>query len=192
MRTEVGSKKQEFKAGDTVIVHVCFPHSTDRYSLGKLEEQSLNPDAKRWYVTYDYLDEDRHGSWFYESDLINIRSDLSGIFSDIVTEHGKRFQKWGEQDYPVSDPETVQTGNHPKWIAERLTSYYEVPSEEKAKALCHIAFEENVGTWFHVIIEELAECVAASGKPKEELRKELIQLASVVIGAIESLERNGK
>lgn len=67
---------------------------------------------------------------------------------------------------------------------------YRIPTEELAKDLCEEAARVGVTTWAHIAVEELSEAVSAPNDT--ERRKELIQLAAVVVSWIECLDRNGR
>lgn len=74
---------------------------------------------------------------------------------------------------------------------QRMCEEYEIPSEDRARQLVEIHVERRDLTYFHILMEEISE-VASCGSNVEELRKELIQSAAVLVAMIESLDRNGR
>lgn len=67
------------------------------------------------------------------------------------------------------------------------TSPLYAESANIAKKQCKVAFEEDRGTWRHLMIEETCEAFAESDPDK--LRTELIQVAAVAVAWIECLDR---
>lgn len=65
--------------------------------------------------------------------------------------------------------------------------HYGIPTEAKAKEQCEEAFKAGRGTWADILVEEMAEAVAA---PDEAARREeLVQVAAVAIAWIEDIDR---
>lgn len=110
---------------------------------------------------------------------------MENIFDEIRIERAKQEAKWGEQNHPILEPVLIDRD------ATRMCEEYEIPSENRAKSMCEINFSRGTGTWMHILVEEISE-VASCGSNTGELRKELIQSASVLVAMIESLDRNGK
>ena len=108
------------------------------------------------------------------------------IIEEILQERFKQDTKWGIQNWSSVDE---------FWLENASSNYlcnviYQIPNEIEAKKLCDEATKNNKLTWTHIATEELAEVVCAN--TKEERRKELVQLAAVIVAWIESLDRNGK
>lgn len=171
---------QRFAAGDTVIIR-------EGSLIGKIVACSRTGD--RWGVRAVGRE---WTEWCTAEELINLRADTLKIIDDIIKEHTRRFEKWGEQDYPVSDYEVANSCLNLDGSGDVVSMLYSVPTEADAKRVCRNAFSAGDGTWFNVIVEELCEAIASTSKSRADLRGELVQLASVVIGAIESLDRNGR
>jgi hypothetical protein len=110
---------------------------------------------------------------------------MEKIFNEIRTEREKQEAKWGEQNHPILDPILIDRG------APRMCWEYGIPSESLARRMVEIHAERGDLTYMHILIEEISEA-ASCGSNTEELRKELIQSASVLVAMIESLDRNGR
>lgn len=110
---------------------------------------------------------------------------MENIFNEIKAERERQELKWGEQDHPILDPILINLS------PQRMCEEYEIPSEDRARQLVEIHDERRDLTYFHILMEEISE-VASCGSNVEELRKELIQSAAVLIAMIESLDRNGR
>lgn len=110
---------------------------------------------------------------------------MDSILKEIVQERKNQDAKWGEQNYPILDPMLINS--HP----ERMCLEYEIPSEHRAKFLCENSFDSGTPNWMCILVEEISES-ASCGSDTVALRKELIQVASVVVAMIESLDRNNK
>lgn len=110
---------------------------------------------------------------------------MEKIFNEIKAEREKQELKWGEQNHPILDPKLLHRS------PQRMCEGYEIPSESRARNLCEINHSRGTGTYMHILIEEISEA-ASCGSNNENLRKELIQCAAVLVAMIESLDRNGK
>ena len=102
------------------------------------------------------------------------------IIDEILWERIRQDSKWGEQNHPMIHLDEFSTADHYVTFAQGERRY------------CDARFKEGTGSWELILNEEVAEAYeqAALGN-KEELRKELIQVAAVVVAMIESLDRNG-
>lgn len=112
-----------------------------------------------------------------------IREVLGEVFNERLAQH----QKWGQQDYPILDPDYINRDH-------RLVAvHYGIPSCFVAQD--SVAFKSQIGklTFLDILIEEVSE-VAGSNRhgDKQNLRKELIQVAAVAVQMVESLDRNGR
>jgi hypothetical protein len=107
------------------------------------------------------------------------------IIAEILEERGRQIEKFGIQNYPILDPMLL----HRDGI--RMCVEYEIPSEKRAKQKLEIQLERNKLTYMHVLIEEVSEACEC-GSDVQSLKTELIQCAAVIIGMLESLERNGR
>lgn len=110
------------------------------------------------------------------------------VLSEIATEREKQDQKWGVQDHPSVDQILLnRTGG---CTGQRMCENYEIPSEARAKFLLRDAFENNLGTWTHIALEELSEIVECVDDVVR--RKEIVQLAAVCVAWIECIDRRDK
>lgn len=110
---------------------------------------------------------------------------MEKIFNEIKLEREKQDAKWGEQNHPILDQILIDRSG------ERMCEEYEIPTEDRARQMVNIHAERGDLTYMHILMEEISE-VASCGANTEELRKELIQSASVLVAMIESLDRNGR
>jgi hypothetical protein len=95
---------------------------------------------------------------------------LLTVLGDIVTERERQDAKWGEQN-PLDG-----TGSGFLRLAVQ-------PTRES----CERAFGLGVGTWRHILDEELAEAFAE--EDPQALRAELIQVAAVAVAWVEAIDR---
>lgn len=105
---------------------------------------------------------------------------MTDIYMEILSERKAQDAKWGEQ-------------NHPMILLTPAVDLGVIQSQVEVKReICNTFFPAGIGTWKHILDEEVWEAYeqAALGN-QEELRKELIQVAAVVVAMIESLDRNG-
>ncbi len=110
---------------------------------------------------------------------------MENIFNEIRNERQKQEAKWGEQNHPILDPILINRD------AQRMCEEYEIPTESRARQKVEIHAERGDLTYMHILMEEISEA-ASCGSNTEELRKELIHSASVLVAMIESLDRNGR
>ena len=112
-------------------------------------------------------------------------SDRQKIFQQISEEREKQTIKWGDQHWP-----SFQVGlSLPELLAE-----HRIPDEDRAKKSCDGAFAAKEGSWTHILLEEFCEVVGTVEKSQDELEKELIQTAAVIVSWLEDLyasKRNG-
>lgn len=104
------------------------------------------------------------------------------ISNEILEEVINQYNKWGIMNHP-SIANTLNPVNGPQ-----ISSYYEVPKEQRAKDLCEEAFASDNPSWGVIAVEELVESLTAFDP--EHRREELIQLAAVCISWIDSIDRN--
>lgn len=109
---------------------------------------------------------------------------MKNILEEIKIERAKQDFKWGQQNHPILDPVLIHRD------AARMCEEYEIPSEDRARQMCETHAKRGDVTYMHILIEEISES-ASCGANIEELRKELIQSAAVIVAMIESLDRNG-
>lgn len=97
-----------------------------------------------------------------------------------------QFEKWGQQNHPnfCLDQETSRIAGN-----EELASLYNIPTEATAKHECEYQFAQGLGTWFDILLEEVAEVLGSAGKDLAETREELIQTAAVALAWAEAIDR---
>ena len=110
---------------------------------------------------------------------------MQNIFDEITAERQKQETKWGRQDHPILDPDLI--GRSP----DRMCEEYEIPTEGRAKQQTDVMALRGTQTYMHILVEEVSEAASCDSNV-EALRKELIQIASVAVAMIESLDRNGR
>lgn len=100
------------------------------------------------------------------------------VLGEVVEERIRQDEKWGVQDYPMG------TGDRPG-----LSLAEAVAHADEMRRTCDEAFTLGVGTWLHILDEEVAEASAESDP--EKLRAELLQVAAVAVAMVEALDRRG-
>ena len=88
------------------------------------------------------------------------RIEFDAVAISVRTEEEAQNQKWGMQSHPNG---TGKPGS------DRQANY--------SRQTCREAFDAGVGTWAHILIEEVDEALAEVDSDK--LRAELIQVAAV-------------
>jgi len=110
---------------------------------------------------------------------------MDNIFNEIREERTRQNEKFGEQNYPILDQMLLDRDS------QRMCDEYEIPNENRARYMVETHNKRGDLTWMHILMEEVSE-VASCGRDTEALRKELVQVASVVVAMIESLDRNNR
>lgn len=157
----------------------------DNLTPGKsYQVYDVSSDGKGFAIRDDDGDEifgklksDKH---ILKKDWLISRQDV--IFHQIAQERIAQFQKWGEQNHPCLVEGLL------KYTPQDMTTEYGIPSESFAKHLCDNAFANNVGTFAHILVEELSEAVSAFDI--KDRRQELVQAAAVVVAWIEKIDRD--
>lgn len=114
------------------------------------------------------------------------------IFDAISEEREAQIAKWGVQSHPSVD--MVLLGRIDGCTPFRMAEEYEIPTADRARVACEIAFEQGQGTWFHILTEEICEAVEAAvlyGEDSKEFREELIQSTAVLVAMLEDLDQMG-
>lgn len=99
------------------------------------------------------------------------------LLRDVGEERARQNAKWGEQNHPDSPVKAISSN-----------AFFGIPSEAAAKALCEDAFRRGIGSYGHILLEEVAEAFAAIGDERA-LRAELVQVAAVAIAWSEAIDR---
>jgi hypothetical protein len=103
---------------------------------------------------------------------MNITEKLSPIFTEIVQEHIRQDEKWGEQNHPMLGMLTSDL------CLYNATIYKEINAIEGARS------------WLSILMEEVYEAFAETDPEKQ--REEMIQVAAVAIQIVEYLDRRIK
>ena len=106
------------------------------------------------------------------------------ILNEISRERLNQEMKWGEQNWPCLDPEIL---SRPNCTPKRMTEEYGIPSEEVIKSSTDQKLKDATVTYTDIALEEFCEAVSEFDPMKR--REELIQLAAVVVGWIEKIDR---
>lgn len=91
-----------------------------------------------------------------------------GILDQIYLERNAQDVKWGPQSHP--------DGTNHAWKTEA----------GDVREACQLAFELGVGTWRHILDEEICEAFAETDPVK--LRVELVQCAAVICAWIQDID----
>lgn len=149
------------------------------------------------------------GPVFNEGDVLprsGITVSTTAVLHALIRERARQIARWGDQsDLPDADPllldrvgRAAELGSYayPDVVAQRLAMQYEVPTEARAKQLLTAEVNESGGTWFGILLEEVAEALAAiphalaEGDPATVIA-EVEQVATVAVAWSEALRRRG-
>jgi hypothetical protein len=92
------------------------------------------------------------------------------VLGEVLQERVDQHAKWGEQN------QRDGTGSPPK-----------VRAADAQRRITERAFEQGVGTWALILLEEVAEALAESDEAR--LREELVQVAAVAVAWVEAIDR---
>lgn len=112
----------------------------------------------------------------------------SYILAELSAERDAQIEKHGDQAH-LPDVDAVLTTRPGGCTSTRMALHYEIPTGNRAKFLCDNAFRNGVGTWGHILIEEVAESIEAAVDDPAELRAELVQVAAVAVAWCEAIDR---
>ena len=101
-----------------------------------------------------------------------------GLLRDVGYERVRQQKLWGLQNYP----------DMPAKAAGPANAYFGIPTEEAGKQLCQDAFRRGIGSYGHILLEEITEAYGAIGDDRA-LRAELVQVAAVAIQWCEAIDR---
>ena len=136
---------------------------------------------------------------------VGVPAPMADAIAAVLDERRRQVARWGDQsDLADADPIILRRVGNPDLnrlgtpgaVAARLAEHYEVPSEARAKQHLHGEVAECGGTWFGILLEEVAEALAAipqaleSGSPAM-LIAEVEQVAAVAVAWSEALRRRG-
>jgi hypothetical protein len=100
------------------------------------------------------------------------------LLRDVGYERVRQAQLWGKQDHP----------DIPAKVAGPANAFFGIPTEVAGKQLCQDAFRRGMGSFGHILLEEVTEAYAAIGDDRA-LRAELVQVAAVAIQWCEAIDR---
>lgn len=106
------------------------------------------------------------------------------VSAEIIAERNAQDTRWGEQNHPDHHPNMAVV--EPLGLVMRAT-WYEIPTESRAKLLCEKRREAGTMSWSDILLEEFVEAIHAP--TEESLRAELIQVAAVAQAWIECIDR---
>lgn len=113
---------------------------------------------------------------------------MDRVIAEVRAERARQERRWGEQNHPDVCP--VLTGREGGATPQRIAEDLEIPTETRAKYLCGLAARAGRLTWAVILVEEVAEAVAAAARgDRAGLRAELIQVAAVAVAWAEAIDR---
>ena len=112
-----------------------------------------------------------------------MKREFQNIINEIAEERNRQNEKWGEQNHSIIDYTSAYCAS---WLYERYRTYGASDARERVDSLS----EKDELTYMDILLEEVYEVIESRGK--EDIRKELIQVAAVAVAMIESLDRNGR
>jgi hypothetical protein len=95
----------------------------------------------------------------------------AAVAREVIQERVRQEAKWGEQNHPDGTGPTMTNLNR----------------AHEARRNCDYAHSHGMGTWRHILTEEVAEAMAESDP--DRLREELIQVAAVAVAWVEAIDR---
>jgi hypothetical protein len=107
-----------------------------------------------------------------QGEALMTQQTLRAVLSDIEDERARQDAKWGEQNHPDG------TGMFPR--ADRRAA-------DDARRECQMLAAGGMCTWRAILAEEVAEAFAETDPDK--LRAELVQVATVAVQWVETLDR---
>lgn len=107
---------------------------------------------------------------------------MKTILNEIVAERVRQDAKWGVQEHDLWGQwlASVQPG-------ELRALILRIPTQADAKISCNRRLAEKSAGWLDIMLEEFAEVAEADSEAAA--RTELIQLAAVVVNALEAIDR---
>lgn len=114
------------------------------------------------------------------------------VLFEVAAERARQDAKWGQQNHPLEQQGLVSTGNDAAYFRDRrcITIGLEAGADYIRQQCGRRAQAGNL-TWFHILIEEVAEA-AELGHDPTACRAELVQVAAVTIAMIECIDRNAE
>ena len=106
----------------------------------------------------------------------------------VIAERQRQDAKWGEQNHPMLRPPPAWGYDSPHVEAERLN----LPSARMARDACEWSHRSGLGTYTHILVEEVAEFVEACvlhGDASDEARAEMVQVVAVALAMLEAIDR---
>lgn len=109
----------------------------------------------------------------------------------VAAEMRRQRVKWGEQNHPDIHLPTIP---HSPWSAHTRELHASlrvgVPTEQTAKVSYESAVKYGVLDWGLILVEEVAEAVAAAARGDTgALKTELVQVAAVCLSWVEAIGR---
>lgn len=98
-------------------------------------------------------------------------NDTQKVLDLVYAERLRQVKKWGIQ-------------NHPDGTGRGL---YDTRTADAARLACDTAFAEGHCTWQHILQEEFFEAIETTNV--DDLKKELVQVAAVVVAWVEAINR---
>ena len=97
----------------------------------------------------------------------------SDVLERVMDERLRQDFKWGKQSH-----------------ADYLIDYPLTLERDMAIKMCNYAFQNDKGTWCHILVEEVTEAIEeAKVGDLTKLKEELIQVSAVAVAWIEEIER---
>jgi len=102
------------------------------------------------------------------------------VLRDVGHERVCQDAKYGQQEHP----------NLPRGV-KHPCAFFGIPTADAARLLCDDAFKRGIGSYAHVLIEEVSEAIEDAHDPVK-LRAELIQVAAVAAAWVEKIDRESE
>lgn len=113
---------------------------------------------------------------------------MADALESAVAERARQDEKWGQLDHPM-----VSLAARRGFVtADVAASAALLPTAARAREHCNHEHRTGKGTFFSILVEEVAEAFEACvlhGEASDQARKELVQVVAVGIAMIESVDR---
>ena len=115
--------------------------------------------------------------------MTDMSPELKQALADIVQERWRQDTKFPTQVDLIDNG--LIGGN-----GDEVCCFHGIPTEAEAKAAYEDAAEVGLESWADVLIEEVAEAIAATAEDStDNLRTELVQVAAVCVKWIQAIDR---
>lgn len=116
-------------------------------------------------------------------------STLGSVLEGLIHIRTKQDAKWGEQNHPDFFPiYDLQTGKFMREMGpDQRWTYYQLPTEDEAKADCDSDAKRGKLSWGAILKEEVCEAFGTTNE--DDLENELLDVLGVTAAWIQAIRR---